>query len=191
MLLGGLLPVIAFTLIEEKYGVIPGIIAGMIFGVGEIIFELVKYKKVSTITWIGNALILLMGGISLVFADGIWFKLQPAIFEGFFASFLWMSLIMNKNFLLMIAEKQGQSIPEFLKKKFDGICFRLGLFFAIHTGLAIWAALAWSTTNWALLKGVGLMLSFIIYLLLEGFYLRTKLKKPDDEHSSSSGSRKT
>ena len=34
LLLGGLLPVIAFTVIEEVYGTLWGLIAGMVFGVG-------------------------------------------------------------------------------------------------------------------------------------------------------------
>lgn len=61
---GGLLPVIAFTVIEEKYGPQAGLIAGLVFGVGEIIYELVRYKKVSQITWIGNGLLLGLGLIS-------------------------------------------------------------------------------------------------------------------------------
>ena len=82
---GGLLPVIAFTVIEEKYGIIAGLIAGMFFGFGEILFEILKYKKVQTITWIGNGLLIGLGAISLFSTEGIWFKLQPAIFEfGFF-----------------------------------------------------------------------------------------------------------
>ena len=35
LLFGGLLPVIAFTVIEERYGVIWGVISGMAFSVGE------------------------------------------------------------------------------------------------------------------------------------------------------------
>lgn len=43
---GGLLPVIAFTVIEEKYGTVAGLIAGIVFGLGEVLFETIKYKKV-------------------------------------------------------------------------------------------------------------------------------------------------
>ena len=76
---GGIFPVIAFTVIEERYGVVAGLIAGMVFGVGEIVYEFFSQRKVSTMTWIGNGLILVLGGISLFFKEGIWFKLQPAI----------------------------------------------------------------------------------------------------------------
>lgn len=174
---GGLLPVIAFTVIEDQYGTIAGIIAGMIFGLGEVLYEYLTIKKVSTMTWVGNLLILILGGVSLISSEGLWFKLQPALFEGFFALGLWLSVLLKKNILVLMAEKQGATFPEFMKSKMDGICIRLGFFFALHTGLAIWAALAWTTTQWALLKGVGLTVSFIIYMIAEMLYLRVRLAK--------------
>lgn len=169
---GGLLPVIAFTVIEEKYGVIAGLIAGMVFGFGEILFELIRHRKVATMTWIGNGLLLVLGGISLISSEGLWFKLQPAIMEGAFAIAMWGSCLIKKPLLVFLAEKQGQQLPEPIKKKLGGVTLRTGFFFAIHTGLAIWAALEWTTTNWALLKGLGLTFSFIVYLGAEVFYLR-------------------
>jgi len=169
---GGILPIIAFTVIEEKYGVIAGLIAGMIFGGGEITYELIRYRKVATMTWVGNGLLLVLGGISLISSEGLWFKLQPAMMEAMFALAMWGSCLAKKPLLVFLAEKQGQQLPEVIKSKMVGVTWRTGLFFAIHTGLAIWAALEWSTTNWALLKGIGLTLSFIIYLLTEVFYLR-------------------
>lgn len=171
----GLLPVIAFTLIEEYYGTLAGLIAGMVFGLGEIVFELYKYRKVNTLTWIGNGLLLVLGGISLISSEGIWFKLQPALMEAFFALFLWGSVILKKNLLVFLVEQQGQSFPEKVKPLINGLTLRVGLFFALHAAIATWAAFAWSTTAWALLKGVGLTVSFIVYLLAEALYLRYRV----------------
>ncbi len=169
---GGLLPVIAFTLIEDNYGPVWGTVAGMVFGVGEIIFEKWRYQKVSTITWIGNLMILGLGAISIVSQDGIWFKLQPALFEAFFTALLWGSLIMKKPLLIAMAEKQGTQIPEHAKPLMKGMTFRLGLFFAIHAVVATWAAFSWTTAQWAWLKGVGLAVTFAIYLGMELLVVR-------------------
>lgn len=174
---GGLLPVIAFTVIEETYGTMAGLIAGMVFGLGEIAFELYKYKKVEAITWIGNGLIIILGVASIYLNDGIWFKLQPAIFEIFFVIMLWGSFLFKKPLLILLAEKQKQEIPEVTKPYMAGMTFRLGIFFLIHAGLAVWAAFSWSTTNWALLKGLGLTISFVLYLFLEVLYIRSSIKK--------------
>lgn len=176
LLFGGLLPIIAFTLIEDHYGPLWGTLAGMVFGVGEITYELIHFRKVSSITWIGNGMILGLGGISIFTQDGFWFKMQPAILEAFFAFFLWGSLLTKKNVLLMMAEKQNPNIPEILKSNFKGITFRIGIFFFLHALLATWAALEWSTTAWAWLKGAGVMISMVIYMIAEGIYLRAKIR---------------
>ncbi|MEK2646099.1 inner membrane-spanning protein YciB [Bdellovibrio sp. BCCA] len=177
----GLLPVIAFTLIEEYYGTVAGLIAGMVFGVGEISWELYKYKKVQKLTWFGNGMLFILGGISLISSEGLWFKLQPALMEGFFALILWGSVIMKKPLFVYLAEQQGHQFPDIVKTRMNGITIRSGFFFAIHTGLAVWAALAWSTTAWALLKGIGLTVSFILYLIMEGFLLRRAVLKQKAE----------
>jgi intracellular septation protein len=173
---GGLLPVIAFTLIEDNYGPVWGTIAGMVFGFGEIIFEKWRYQKVSTITWIGNLMILALGGISIISQDGIWFKLQPALFEAFFTALLWGSLVMKKPLLIAMAEKQGTQIPDAAKPLMKGMTFRLGLFFAIHAAVATWAAFDWTTAQWAWLKGVGLAVTFAIYLGMELLVIRLQAR---------------
>lgn len=181
LFVAGILPVIAFTIIEEYYGTIAGLIAGMVFGVGEICWELYKHKKVQKITWIGNGMLLVLGGISLISSEGIWFKLQPALMEGLFALFCWGSLLFGKPLIVYLAEQQGQQFPPIIKDKMWGVTLRTGLFFAMHTVLAVWAAVSWSTTNWALLKGVGLTVSFIVYLGFEGLWLRQSILKEHKE----------
>ncbi len=171
---GGVLPLAAFAVIEDQYGTLAGIIAGMVFGLGDVLYEFISQKKVSTITWVSNLMILILGGLSLISSDGIWFKLQPAIFEAFFTAFLWGSILAHKNILVLLAEKQGQVIPEFLHQKMDGFAFRLGLFFLVHTGLAIWSALHWTTAHWALLKGVGLPVSMVVYVVIEMIIIRRR-----------------
>lgn len=177
LVFGGLLPVIAFTVIEEKYGTLAGLIAGMIFGSAEIIYELIRYKKVNTITWIGNGLLLGLGAISLFSSEGIWFKLQPAILEFGFFIFLSGSWILKKPFMAMMLEKQNPTAPDFLKQRMSGMTLRLGLFFFIHAMLATWAAFYWSTESWALLKGVGITISMLFYMGAEIIWMRLILKK--------------
>lgn len=174
---GGLLPVIAFSVIEDQHGPLWGTVAGIAFGFGEILFEKIKYNKVSTVTWIGNLMILALGGISIISQDGIWFKLQPALFEGFFAVFLWGSIVLKKPFLPMMAEKQGAVINPMVLPLMTGMTFRLGFFFAIHAAVATWAALEWTTAQWAFLKGIGLIVTFIIYMGFEMFWIRNQVKK--------------
>ena len=177
LLFAGLLPVIAFTVIEEKYGVMAGLIAGMVFGVGEIIYELIRYRKVTAMTWIGNALLLTLGGVSLISSDGIWFKLQPAIIEAGMFGFLFVTWALKKPFLVLIIEKQNPAAPDFIKQRLSGMTLRLSLFMLVHAVIATWAAFKWSTEAWAILKGIGLTVSMIFYLGAEILYTRYQLNK--------------
>lgn len=170
----GILPIILFTVIEEKYGVIPGLVAAMIFSVGELTYEKIRYHKISFLTWVGNGLILGMGLVSLLTADGIWFKLQPAILEFIFFIFLLTSWVVKKPFLKVMMLKQNPNLPDAVLVFTSGLTFRLSLFFLFHAVLATYAALHWSTESWAILKGVGLTVSMILYMVAEAVILRFK-----------------
>ncbi len=177
LLFGGLLPVIAYTVIEEKYGPKYGLIAGLVLGGGEIIYELVRHKKVSTTTWIGNGLLLGLGSISLFFNDGIWFKLQPAMMEFGMFGFLLGSWALKKPFLQIMAEKQNPHMPPLLKNNLSGITLRLSFFFLAHAIIATYAAFYWSTEAWAYLKGIGLFVSMIVYMIAEMFFIRLYINR--------------
>ena len=177
LLLAGILPVIAFTVIEDQYGTVWGIIAGMVFGGGEILWEWQTQKKVQVMTWAGNALLFILGGISLFSQEGYWYKMQPAIIEALMAIAFLGSWIVRKPILLVMAKAQGQMPPPVVQGFMSGITARVGVFLGAHALLAAWAAIHWSTAQWALLKGVGFTVSFIVYLLAEVGLLRMRIKK--------------
>ncbi len=184
----GLLPVVLFGVIEEYFGTLWGLVAGMIFGVGEILWEYQAERKVSMMTWGGNGMLLVLGGVSLATDSGIWFKLQPAVLEAAFAAILWGSWWMKKPMLLLLIQKQGglpvdldqklrPGAAEVVRAGFFGMTLRMGFFFAAHAGLAVWAALKWSTAAWVMLKGVGLTVSLLVYMVAESLLMRAHLKR--------------
>lgn len=177
LLFAGILPVVAFTIIEEKYGVEWGTVAGMTFGLGELLYEKIFLQKISFITWVGNGLILGLGGISILAKDGIWFKMQPALLEFFMGLLLIGSWWMKKAFLLEMSLKQNPQLPDGLRSFLEALTLRFGIFFLAQSALATWAAFWWSTEAWAFLKGAGVTLSMIAYMLIEFLILRFKITK--------------
>ena len=172
LLFGGILPVVAFAIVEEKYGVIWGTIAGMVFGIGEVIYEKIYLKKVAGVTWFSNALILILGGVTLLSADGVWFKLQPAIFLFCFAGILAGSSILKKPLLAAMAAKQNPSLPPQAVVMLKALNARLSIVFLFMAALSTWAALRWSTEAWAFLKSVGVFIILLVYLGAEIIYRR-------------------
>ena len=181
LVIGGILPVVAFTLVEEYYGTLWGLIAGMAFGVGEILWEWVTSKKVDAITWIGNGILIVLGTISLFTNEGIFFKLQPAILEAATAVLLVGSVAVGRPLLIMMAHKQGvfSTVPPQVRASMEGamkgFTLRLGIFFLLHAALAVYSALYWSTRAWAILKGVGFTGSLVVYMLAETVVMRRKV----------------
>ena len=176
-LLGGLLPIIAFTVIEEMYGPLWGLIAGMAFGIGEIAYEYFKKGKVEMITLGATGLLLVLGGISLVAQDGVWFKLQPAMMEGAMALVLWGTSIAGRPLLVEMTLKQQPNIPPQLIPVLKAMNWRFGIFMAFNAALATWAALHWSTSAWALLKGVGFTVGVVLYFVAEAVWLRLTVRR--------------
>ena len=183
LLLGGILPLVVYTVVEEMYGIVAGLICGMVLGVLEITFEKLKHGKVETITWIGNGLLLGLGSVSLLTQEGVWFRLQPAILEAGMAAVLIISVITEKPFLLLLARKQKtiEKMPPVMQPLFEkflsGFTLRIAIFFLLHAGLAAYAALYWSTRAWMLLKGVGFTSSFIVYGLIEVLFFRRSARR--------------
>ncbi|MBI1860497.1 MAG: septation protein IspZ [Deltaproteobacteria bacterium] len=183
MIFGGLIPVIAFTVVEEKWGTLWGLILGMAFGLGEIIFELVRTRSVSMITWVGNGLLLVLGAVSLLTSEGIWFKLQPALIEIGMGAFLIGSVLVGKPLMVVMAKKQGTlaqvppHIAPVMEAAFSGLTFRLGVFFLLNAILASYAAFYWSTEAWAILKGVGFTVGLFLYLGVEILLMRGRTRR--------------
>lgn len=171
-LIGGLLPVIAFTLVEQFYGAIGGAIAGIVFGLGEIGWEYRRMGKVQNITWVSNGLVLVFGLLSLWEDNGVFFKLQPAALLLLFAFLLFGSSLMKKPFLSAMARKQNPHLPVEALAFIDKLNFRLGIFFLFLTALSVYAAFYWTTVAWAFLKGIGLPILLGAYILAEVAWMR-------------------
>lgn len=182
VLVGGLLPVLAFTLLEEWLGIAWGAAAGMAFGVGEIVWERLRYGKVETITWAGTVLLVLFGGVALATREGIWFKLQPALLQAAMGLGLLGTVVVRRPFLVLLAEQQGALAglpPErraFFLGAFGSLTFRLALFLGAQAAFTAWMALSWPTRAWAGWKGIGLPLTLFLYLGIEGLWFRRKVR---------------
>lgn len=177
---GGLLPIIAFSVIEEWQGPVWGTVAGLVFGAGEVLYEWKKEGRVSAITWTSNAFIFVLGIVSIYTQEGVWFKLQPAFLVLIMALWLIVTSLRGSPLLVALAQKQNPNIPPEMLAFFGRINLRLGFFFLLVTALSVHAAFYWSTAAWAFLKGVGVPILMGIYLFGEIliFRLRNSRKPP-------------
>lgn len=177
LIFGGLLPVLAFAFVEEHYGVVWGTAAGMAFGIGEIVYEKLKLGKVSGLTWFSNALILILGTVSLISQDGVWFKLQPALLLGVFGSLLLGSSILKRPLMVAMAQKQRPDLPPETFTVLKKLNTRLAFVFFMMAGIAVDAALRWSVEAWAFFKSVGVLILIGVYFIGEVGVQRFRMKR--------------
>lgn len=162
-----LIPLILFTVVEEWGGLTWALILSVVYALGEIGWEFGKYRQVSKLTLFSNFMVVSLSFVSYLTQDGLWFKLQPAILETFFALILIGSFLIKKPLLISMMQAQGQTMNEIMIPFFSGLTFRMGLFFMAQAGLAVYASLNWSTEVWAFLKSIGLFIMMIVYMFLE------------------------
>jgi intracellular septation protein len=148
------------------------ITGGLLLAVVEMILEKIFTKKVHNIAKFNFCLIAVLGGLSLLGEDGLWFKLQPFFTGLFFGGFILIKLRMGKGLMQeMMEEMSSQPMPapliRHLERNMAVLLLVYGVFMA---GLAVYA----STGTWAFFKTIGFYLCFGVFMLAEMFYLRAK-----------------
>lgn len=172
LLLGGFFPILAFAVVEQFWGTLGGVLAGLVFGVGEVLFEMRKTGKVQGITLVSSGLVVFLGALSLWENDGLFFKLQPTVVLLLFGGTFVLTGLLRRPLLVALAKKQNRTLSPFLMQRFRKMNSRMG-FLLIGIGvLNAWAAVKLSTSSRALLKTVGVPMIFGLYLLGELLSIR-------------------
>ena len=174
-----MVPLVVYWIIESNFGLIAGVYAAMAAGLIELLYTRIRYKHIDKIVLGGTVLVIIMGLLSLYYNSGIFIKLKPAIFEFIFAGVLFVSWIVDKPLMVVMAKKQAGGVIEnsFQLKYLKGITLRLSILFLIHGIITVYAAIYLSTGQWILVKGVLFYVLSAAMMLGEYIYLRRWKKK--------------
>lgn len=170
------LPALAYWWLEENTSLQTALIGGLGLSLLEIIGEKIFTGKVHTLSKLNCGLILLLGGVSLIAHEGIWFKLQPTFTGVILAAFLGWGLSRGKSFLGEVMHDMGRGwpLPPELLIRFElHLClfiFGYGLF------MAYWAFNG-TTSQWAFWKTGGQYLCFIVFGIVQMLWLRRAVRK--------------
>lgn len=176
-MLPGMLPILIFILVDAIWGTKTGLIIAILFGLGELILILVKEKRIDTFIIFDTALLLLLGGISLLSSDEIFFKLKPAFINIIFLVIIGLSTFSNKNLLLIYSKRYLKDLeidPQHQKELKKTFLMLFWLFF-IHTLLIIYSAFYMSKAAWGFISGALLYIMFAFYFAW--IFLVSKKKK--------------
>jgi intracellular septation protein A len=186
ILLIQMLPIIVFLVVdafvEDPAWAIVSALVFVVFQAGWIFF---RQRRFEWLILVDTALIGVLGGISLISDDDLFFKLKPAILEAVMVPLFLFLALGGNNVLNRFLQRYTAGIAiapavfPLLKKLMLGIA----LMVALHAGVVVLAALYMSRQAWGWISGPGFYLLLVPMFLYIQFYkrkLRRSLAVPAD-----------
>lgn len=170
----GFIPILAFIVADQFFGPQIGLIVAVIVGISELAYYLIRYRRIETFVLFDTGLIVVLGGISMLLHDDIFFKLKPALIELIVVILFGVHAFSSKPVLLLMGKRYMKDMeinPEQaqMMKRMSFILFWLLLF---HTALIIYSAYFWSREVWAFISGGLFYILIGIIFLGQLFYIR-------------------
>ena len=171
------LPAIAYWYLEENYPIRIAVTGGLLLAVLEISLEKYFTKHVHGISKFNFFLLLLLGGLSLLGDEGLWFKLQPfftGVIMGAYLLFkLWKGTGLMEEMMLAMMEETRRP-PPFIIRILE---LHSSIFFLLYGIFMGYVALYWSSDRWIFFKTAGFYIAFFGFFIVELVYIRLKMKK--------------
>ncbi len=186
-LLPGLLPLFIFILADEIWGTKIGLYVAVGFGVVQILVIYLKEKRLDKFVLFDTLLIVVMGLVSIVLENDIFFKLKQGIIGIILVLILGISAYSPKNIMLMMSQRylNGINISGEHQKYMTRSIKILFWLFLIHTCLVFYSAFFMTKEAWGFISGVLFYMIFGAFFLVElikNLIIRNKLGKVNDEY---------
>lgn len=178
-MLPGLLPLLIFIGVDSIWGTEAGLIVAIIFGFGELIIILLKERRFDWFVIFDTGLLMVLGAVSLISNDEIFFKLKPALINVIFLVIIGLSAFSNKNLLILYSKRYLKDIEitdSHHKEMVKTFRVMFWLFMA-HTLLILYSAFYMSKAAWGFISGALLYILFGIYFGIQFLQARYEKKK--------------
>jgi isopentenyldiphosphate isomerase/intracellular septation protein A len=175
----GFLPLIVFIAADAFFA--PGIAIAIAVGTAiiELIISYVKEKILDKFILLDVALIVLLGTVSILLENEIFFKLKPAVIELLFCVILGISVFSPVNIMLLMARRYMKNI-ELGRAQIAQLTKSLRALFYIflgHTVLIVYSAFFMSKQAWAFISGGLFYILFGVYFVFELIKNKRKQKQ--------------
>lgn len=173
----GFLPLIIFIVADSIWGTRVGLMIAIGFGIIEFIFSYIKEKIVDKFILLDIGLIVVLGMISILLENEIFFKLKPAIIELIFCTILGISIYSPTNIILLISKRYMKNIQldDQGLNQFNRSLKIIFFLFLFHTILIVYSAFLMSKQAWAFISGGLFYLIFVVFFMFE--FISKKMKK--------------
>jgi len=178
----GFIPLLIFIIADEIFGTEIGLIAAIIVGVFEFAYYYLKHRLIEKFVLFDVGLIIVLGAVSIILDNDLFFKLKPALIETILLILLAIHAFSNKPLLIMVSKRYMKDIS--IDESQMGMIRKMArlMFFVIffHIALIGYAAYYLSTEAWAFISGGLFYIIFAVILIGQFVYMKffkTKLLK--------------
>ena len=160
-----------------------GLIVAIATGIGELVFVLVKEKRIDRFIIFDTGLLLALGAVSLVFNNDIFFKLKPAFINLILCAVLGLSAFSDKNLLMLYTQRylkditMGPGQQAAMQKTVRAMFWMM----SAYTLLIIYSAFFMSKEAWGFISGALLYILFAVYFGWQFLSNRRKSKDQSNE----------
>lgn len=165
------LPALAYWYLESYYSLEVALSGGIFLGILEMGLEKKFTGHVHTLSKLNIALIIVLGGVSLIAKEGVWFKLQPTFTGLSLAGFLAYKKVRNQSLMVEMLKDMKQK-PPLAEEVYKALEWHLCLFLIGFAGFMAHVAINESTATWLFWKTGGFYIAFGGFMILEMLYLR-------------------
>jgi len=185
-LLPGFIPLFVFIAIDEIWGTRAGLIAALAIGVAEMVWIWIREKRFDKFVLFDTALLVILGSVSLLLNDDIFFKLKPGLVELILCAVLAVSAFSKLNIIGLMTQRymKDMELNDQQMAQFRKTMQLMFFVFLLHTILVFYAAFYMSDGAWAFISG-GLF--YILFAIVFGYeFVKQKLSRktqliPEDE----------
>lgn len=182
-LLPGFIPLFVFIIADEIWGTKIGLFVAVGVGVAEMLWVGLKEKRFDKFILFDTLLLVVLGAVSILLDNDIFFKLKPGLIELILVAVLAVSAFSSVNIIGLMGQRylkdtqfneaQMQQMRRSLKSLF--------YIFTGHTLLVFYATFFMSKEAWAFISGGLFYILFGVYFLIELFRQKKKNKQLQNE----------
>lgn len=183
-LLPGFIPLIVFILADEIWGTRIGLLVAIGFGIGGLVWYWVKERRFDRFILFDTLLIVVLGVVSIVLENEVFFKLKPALIGVLMCAILGVSAFTPSNILLNMSKRYMRGL-ELNDQQYQQFRRNLKIMFWLFTGytlLVFYSVWFMSKEAWAFISG-GLFYvlfgAYFLYELVRSHIRRRKLEQEE------------
>ena len=189
-MLPGLLPLFVFMIADEIWGTTTGLYIAVIFGVAELIATRIKDGKYDRFIIFDTAFLVILGLVSILLENDIFFKLKPALMELILCVILAVSAFSPANLVLAMSQRYMKNMEMTLTDAGINAMKRMLkiilLVVASHTALVVYSAFFMSKESWLFISGGLFYIIFAVMFTGQILYYKIRSWKTKQPFENSS-----